>query len=357
MSIIKNICLENLGYNGFFESSRIRLGFSAYPVARVFAQYRQAYKVRSANGQYSAKITGKQMFNAKSYDDYPAVGDWVAISELEGNNAVIRGILPRTSILKKKYSNKQENQIIATNIDTAFIVESMDRNYNLNRVERFLVLASEGGIHATIILNKIDLISEEELKSRVIQIKKRFAGIEFIVTSTVSQQGIYNLEEYITVGKTYCFLGSSGVGKSSLINKLLGKDEIKTREISVTLQKGMHTTTTREMYFMQKGGLLIDNPGTREVGIASSDTGIENVFDEIAFLAQNCKFSDCSHTNEPGCAVQNAIKNNVLDSDKFNNYRTLKKESDFYTLTDVQKREKDRKFGKYVKSVLKDLKH
>ena len=297
------------------------------------------------------------MFTATCREDYPAVGDWVAITELEEGKAIIRGILPRISILKKKYSGKQENQIIATNIDTAFITESMDRDYNLNRFERFFVLTEEGKVKPAIILNKIDLISESDLKFRINQIESRFNGIDVITTSIITDKGIRELEAYIIPGKTYCFLGSSGVGKSTLINKLLGKDEIKTREISLTLERGKHTTTTREMYFLEKGGLLIDNPGTREVGIAGSDTGLVNVFDEISHISHDCKFSDCTHTSEPGCAVIQAVKENTLDEYKYRNFIKLKKESEFYKMTELEKREKDRKFGKFVKKALQELKH
>jgi ribosome biogenesis GTPase / thiamine phosphate phosphatase len=356
MSATAVTSIEDLGYNKFFESARKRMGFSDYSIARVVAEHREAYTVRNIHGEYFAKITGKHMYTAVGREDYPAVGDWVAIAELEENRAIIRGILPRISILQKKYSNKQASQIIATNIDIAFITESMDRDYNLNRIERFLVLAEESKIKPVIIFNKIDLISEDELNFRMSQIKNRFHSVETISTSTITKQGLANLEKYITRGKTYCFLGSSGVGKSSLINKLLGQDEIKTREISVSIERGKHTTTAREMYFLENGGLLIDNPGTREVGIAGSDKGMENVFDEISLLSQNCRFSDCSHTNEPGCAVLKALNEEVLDRDRYANYMKLQKESEFYKMTELEKREKDRKFGKFIKKALQELK-
>lgn len=348
--------LEDLGYNEFFESGRKNLGISDYPVARVIAEHREAYTVQNAHGEYFAKITGKQIYTAVQRDDYPAVGDWVAISELEQNKAVIRGILPRKSILKRKYSDKQDNQIVATNIDIAFITESMDRDYNLNRIERFLVLTQESSIKPVIILNKIDLISEDELNVRIHKIQIRCIGVDIIPTSTVTKQGISDLEQNIIRGKTYCFLGSSGVGKSSLINTLLGQNEIKTNEISASIERGKHTTTVREIYLLEQGGVLIDNPGTREVGMASTDNGLKNVFDEIHSLSRSCRFSDCSHIGEPGCAVVKAINERVLDEDRFANYKKLKKESDFYKLTEVEKREKDRKFGKFVKKVLQELK-
>jgi len=349
------ISLSDLGYDEFFELERKNLGLTNFPVARVIAEYKQAYRVKNTNGEFFAKITGKHMFLATKREDYPAVGDWVMIEELPGKTAVIRAMLPRKTILKKKYSSKQENQIIATNIDTTFIVESMDRDYNLNRFERFFVLAIEGNINPVMILNKTDLISKSELDQRIARIQNRFRETKIITTSTITCKGLDELTGYIEKGKTYCFLGSSGVGKSSLINKLLRKDEIKTREMGMVTGKGKHTTTTREMYFLENKGLVIDNPGTREVGISDSDAGIENVFDEITLLSKKCRYSDCTHMHEPGCIVLKAIEEEKLDKDKYDNYIKLKKESEFYKMTELEKREKNRKFGQYIKKAKKSL--
>jgi ribosome biogenesis GTPase len=354
MDTIK-MSLEGLGYNEFFESSRVDFGLSNYPVARVVAEYRGVYKVKNTEGEFLAQVTGKHMFTAERREDYPAVGDWVAIEVLPENKALVRGILSRKTILKKKYSNKQENQLIATNIDTAFIVESMDRDYNLNRLERFLILAVEGSIAPVIILNKTDLISKVELESRINTMQNRFISAIIIATSTTTREGIDTLRSHIEKGKTYCFLGSSGVGKSSLINGLLQKDEIKTREMGLVTGKGKHTTTTREMYFLEQGGLLIDNPGTREVGIADSEIGIEMVFDEISHLSKECRYSDCTHMHEPGCVVRKAVEDERLDREKYANFIKLKKEAQFYKMTTVEKREKDKKFGKFIKKAKDSL--
>lgn len=344
-----NINLEDLGYSDFFESKRRELKLAKYPVARVIVEYKEAYRVKGEDGEYLAKITGKQMFKATKREDYPAVGDWVIIEKLPEEKGIIRGILPRKTILKKKYSDKQENQIIATNIDTAFITESLDKDYSLNRIERYLVLVKEGNIKPEIILNKTDLVSDAELKLRIDEIKNRFKDVEIISTSVITERGLNELRAHMFKGKTYCFLGSSGVGKSSLINRLLGKEEIKTNEISKSTGKGKHTTTTREMHFLNDGEIVIDNPGTREVGISDSDMGIESVFDEIGLLSRNCKYANCAHMQEPSCAVLKAIGEKKLDADRYANYVKLKKESDFYKMTDLEKREKDRKFGQFVK--------
>jgi ribosome biogenesis GTPase len=257
--------------------------------------------------------------------------------------------LPRKTTLKKKYSDKEDNQLIATNIDTAFIVESPDRDYNLNRFERFLVLVKNGGINPVIIFNKSDLISDVELQIKTAEIRERFKDVDILLTSTVAEMGLDELEKYITKGKTYCFLGSSGVGKSSLINKLLGKNIIKTMEISESTGRGKHTTSTREMYFLKNGGIVIDNPGTREVGMGDSITGIANVFDEIRLLSQNCKYADCTHTNEPNCAILDAVSAGTLDKNKYLNYIKLRKESEFYKMGKLERKVKDRKFGKFIK--------
>ncbi|MFC1783213.1 ribosome small subunit-dependent GTPase A [Planctomycetota bacterium] len=302
-----------------------------------------------------AKITGKQMFNALSREDYPAVGDWVTITDLGEQQAVIHQILPRKTIIKRKASGKNDIQVIAANIDVAFVIESVDRDYNLNRFERYFAITRDGGIIPAIILNKIDLISNEELESRIDQIKNRFGDIDFITTSTVNNEGLDELKAYIAKGKTYCFLGSSGVGKSSLINKLIGKEVIKTSQISTHTDRGRHTTTSREMYFLENGGIVIDNPGMREVGMTDVGDGIDSLFDEIISLARKCKYVDCTHIHEPGCAVLSAIKTGRLDEDRYNNYLGLKKEAEYYEMTELEKKQKNSQFGKFVKKAKKEL--
>jgi ribosome biogenesis GTPase / thiamine phosphate phosphatase len=348
--------LEELGYDLFYESNRKTSGLTAHSMARVIAEYKEAYRVKSIHGEYLAKITGKQIFRAVKREDYPAVGDWAAITELDREKAVIHGILPRKTILRKKYSNKQETQVIAANVDSAFIVESIDRDFNLNRFERYFVLAREGNIDPIIVLNKIDLIPETELNLMICRIKDRFNGIDAVPTSVIAGRGLDELEHHIARGKTYCFLGSSGVGKSSLINRLLGTDAIKTAEIGISTGRGRHVTTTREMYFLKNGGIVIDNPGIRQVGLADSEIGVNDVFGEITALSVKCKYANCSHTHEPGCAVLAAVKNNDLNEDKYSNYVKLKKETEYYDLTEIEKRRKDRSFGRFVKKTLNQLK-
>jgi len=350
-----NQTMENLGYNDFFESNRKKLKLENFLIARVIAEYKGVYKVKNTDGEYLAKITGKQIFDALTREDYPAVGDWVAITKLNDEQAVINKILPRKTIIKRKYNNRDEMQIIATNIDAAFIVESINRDFNLNRFERYLSITNDGGIIPIIILNKIDLISKEELDIKLAQIKNRFNNIDVISISTLTNEGIDKLKKYISKERTYCFLGSSGVGKSSLINKLLEEDIIKTETISSHTNRGKHATTNREMYFLKNGGMVIDNPGMREVGMTDTDSGINQQFDDIIAMAEKCKYADCTHVHEPDCAVLSAVESGKIDKEKYQNYINLKKETEFYKMTKLAKREKDRKFGKFLKTVKKEI--
>jgi len=352
----EKIKIEDLGYDGFFESERGKLELGGFSVARVIAEYKEAYRVKNENGEYLAKITGKQMFNALSREDYPAVGDWALITALGEGRAVIHKVLPRRTMIKRKCSGKNEIQIIATNIDVAFVVESIDGDYSLNRFERYFAIASDGGIKPAVILNKIDLISKEDLESKICQIKDRFGGIDLIPTSNVTEEGLAKLREYIEKGKTYCFLGSSGVGKSSLINKLIGREAIKTKDIDLRTDRGRHTTTGREMYLLENGGIVVDNPGMREVGMADASAGIDNIFDEITALAKKCKYADCTHTSEPGCEVLAAIRAGKLDEAQYNNYAGMKKEAEYYEATDLERKQKERQFGKFLKTAKDQLK-
>lgn len=353
--------LFDLGYNNFFEESRQKLGFGEFAVARVISESRGSYRVKNENGEYLASVTGKQMFWASSREDYPAVGDWAVIVEQPGGKAVIEGVLPRFSVIKRRYGDKNkegeksDTQVIAANIDVAFIVESADRDYSLNRFERYISVVESGGVRPAIVLNKIDLLAPEELMRKTDELKNRFPGIDIIPTSTINREGLGEMFKYIAPKKTYCFLGSSGVGKSSLINEFLGEALEKTGDIGLRSGKGKHVTTRRQMYFQKSGGIVIDNPGMREIGLTDAVSGVESLFKEIAEEGRKCRYADCTHTHEPGCAVTDATRLGKLNQEKYANYINLKKEAEYYELSDREKRDRDKQFGKFLKNAKKDL--
>lgn len=354
--------LKKFGYTAFFETNRKKMGLGDFSIARIIAEHKGAYVAVNEHGEFFAKVTGKKMFDAISREDYPAVGDWVTITEHDAETATIHAILPRRTVIKRKYGDKNRSgektgiQIIGTNIDVAFVVESTDRDYNLNRFERYFALLKDGGVTPAVILNKTDLVPKEELDSILVAIKNRFPATLVVPTSVVNEEGLHELKTHILPGKTYCFLGSSGVGKSSLINTLIGEDLIKTGAVSSYSDRGTHVTTSREMYFLENGGIVIDNPGMREVGMTDVKTGVEDLFDEIIVLTKSCKYADCTHIHEPDCAVTAAVRSGALDEDRYNNYIRLKKEVTYSEMSSFEKREKDRKFGKFVKTVKKELK-
>jgi len=353
--------LQNLGFSAYFESLRKKLQIGVDLVARVIAEHRGMYYVKNSRSEFQARITGKQMFRAGLREDYPAVGDWVVITIIDKDRATIEQILPRRTIIRntavsRKSTDMTKSQIIATNVDIAFVVESVDRDYSLNRFERYFALLEDGNVKPAIILNKVDLISNNELDSKIAEIKERFTNCTVIPTSTKTSEGLDRLRDSLSFGKTYCFLGSSGVGKSSLVNSLIGENKAKIGAISQKNERGKHVTTHREMYFLENGGVVIDNPGMREVGLVNSEIGVRAIFGEIEYSASLCKFADCSHTHEAGCAVLQAVESGMFSQDRYNNYIRLKKEAKHYEMTEHEERDKDKKFGKYVKNYLKRMK-
>ncbi len=347
--------LKSLGYNEFFEKSRLELKASIDCLARVIAEHRGIYEIISLEGEGRATVAGKRMQTASSRDDYPAVGDWVVIKDVPDAVKVIEHILPRQTTLRKKYSGKDEAQLMVANVDMVFIVESMDRDYNINRFERYVILAREGGVKPVIVLNKSDLLSEADLVLRVQELNSRFSDIDILHTSTVSDDGLDSIASYIRPSATYCFLGSSGVGKSSIINKLIDQT-IETKTIGTKTGRGRHTTTARQMYFTKDGGIIIDNPGSREVGVVNFGNGADEVFLDIKKISRRCRYRNCNHINEQGCAVMDAIKSGDIELSQYENYLKLQKETEHYEMSVYDKRKKDKKFGKFIKNAKSDLK-
>lgn len=323
-------------------------------IVRVTAVDRDHYLIRNAGSEVPAKLTGRAVYSSESPADLPCVGDWVSVKYHDsGAHASILDVLPRKSFLRRKRpGGNVEFQMIAANIDVAFIVQSCHFDFNVRRLERYLVMASEGHIEPVILLTKTDLISPAELEQLVSKIHHASIGARVITLSNVSGQGVEEIRELIQPGKTYCLLGSSGVGKTTLVNRLIGDSDLATGPVSHS-GEGRHTTTRRQLIVLEHGGLLIDMPGMRELGMLGVSEGINDSFSDIQAYSLSCRFANCTHTSEPDCAIQSAIARGELDPAHLQNYRKLTKESEFHEMSHLEKRKKDRTFGKLVRSVIK----
>jgi ribosome biogenesis GTPase len=347
--------LEDLGYNDTLEKLRNENNLKEFEIGRVISEHKERYIVKTEKGEFEAEITGNLRFSAKSREDFPAVGDWVAITVHDSYFYVIHCILPRFSVISRQDVGKfGEIQIIATNIDYALLLQAADRDFNMNRLERYLTICNSSKVSPIVILTKIDLIDEPRTFEILEKIKARITNVPIIAISNETQDGYEKIKSIIEKGKTYCMLGSSGVGKSTLLNNLSGRTIMRTGTISQSTSKGKHVTSHRELIILENGGILIDNPGMREVGIADSISGLEITFDMIIRLSQNCKFKDCTHTNEIACAVIHAVEKGEIDRASYENYLKLKREEAHFESSVVERRKKDKEFGKMVKNYKKN---
>ena len=348
--------LENLGYNDKIENFRMQHNLENFEIGRVISEHRDRYIIKTINGELEAEITGNMRFNAKNRADFPAVGDWVTLTTYESDFAIIHNILPRFSTIKRQAIGQfGEVQIIATNIDYAFLVQAVDRDFNINRLERYLTICNSSKVKPIIILTKTDLIDEIQINEILNSIKTRIKNVPVIPISNETKKGYEAINKIIEKGKTYCMLGSSGVGKSTLLNNLSGKMVMRTDAISLSTNKGKHVTSHRELIILENGGILIDNPGMREVGIADTASGLETTFDRIVRLSGYCRFKDCTHTNEKGCSVLEAVEKGEIDKASYENYLKMEREKTHFESTIEEKRKKEKDFGKMVKNYKKDI--
>jgi len=348
--------LEELGYNDKLEKLRNENKLNDFEIGRVVSEHKERYIVKTEKGESEAEITGNLRFSARSREDFPAVGDWVALINYDPDFSIIHKILPRFSVITRQAVGQTgEIQIIAANIDVAFLVQAVDRDFNINRFERYLTICYSSKVNPVIVLTKTDLISDKKIAEITDAIQQRITNVPVMAISNENQNGYEALKNIIEKGKTYCMLGSSGVGKSTLVNNLSGRTIMRTDAISDSTNKGRHVTSHREMIVLENGGILIDNPGMREVGIADSSGGLEITFDMIVSLSKNCRFKDCSHTSEVGCSVLEAVENGEIDKSSYENYLKMEREKAHFDATVAEKRNRDKLFGKMMKNYKKDM--
>ncbi len=349
---ISGIDLKAWGYNGYFEALA-----SSYPSlmpARVTEQHRNLYKLVSAEGFFQAQVSGKLAYEAQDNTSFPAVGDWVMIDR-GGTSATIHAVLPRKSLFERRAAGTANtSQIVAANIDTVFICMALNEDYSLRRMERYLSIAWDSRATPVILLTKSDLCTG--LEKRLAEISSVACGADILVCSSVTEDGYAQVIPHLKEGKTFALIGSSGVGKSTMINARAGAELLHTNAVRDD-GKGRHTTTHRQMVLLPGRGVVIDTPGMREIGVESAD--LSGTFREIEALSHSCRFSDCTHTSEPGCAVLAAVSSGEIDPDRLKSYLKLRNEAGYDGMTskEIEDAKIKRMFGGKgeMKQALKEI--
>ena len=348
--------LEKLGYDEWNQDNAADYTQDGFSPARVIEVNRNSYIVSDGLHEMSAEVTGKFMFGAEGAVDYPTVGDWVVIQAFDNNTyAVIHSVLPRRTLLKRKEPGRRiDFQLIASNIDFGLVVQSAER-LNFNLLDRYFVMLHESGIQPIAVFTKIDLLSSSELASLHGDLSR--LRNQYLLVSNTTGEGVEELSDGLIPGKTYCLLGQSGAGKTSLLNSLLGAKMFKVSEVREKDGKGRHTTARRQLICLDSGGIFIDTPGMRELGNFEIEDGIDQTFEEFSSYIPHCRFSDCTHTHEKGCAVIEAVEKGDIEESRYRNYLKIRKESEFYEMQYQEKRRKDKSFGKMIKNYKKHMKN
>ena len=354
MDIISND-IEALGFGKWFQNNVDTVNLESFDIARVIAVHKDSYILNNGKSDVLAELIGKLLYSAASPIDFPAVGDWVLASFHDKDTfSIIHDVLPRKSLLKRKTPGKKiDFQLIAANIDVAFIVQSLDTNFNIRRLERYLVMVKDSNIEPIVLLSKSDLLNLKNVENRVAEIHKIMPFLHVHPFSNKNEADLKKVKELLATRKTYCLLGSSGVGKTTLLNNLVGDTLFTTKTVRKKDGKGRHATTHRQLIKLACGAMLIDTPGMRELGNIFVETGIDETFTDIVELIERCQFNDCTHINEKGCAVLKAVKNGQVPEKRYKNYIKMKRESIYNEMSYLEKRQKDKQFGKLCKTVMK----
>lgn len=318
--------IEDLGFDIYFQKAFAPYSEKGFSPARVWAEYKHIYRLYTEFGELQGEISGKMKHNAEVGSDYPAIGDWVIINPMvQEEKAVIHDILQRKSKFSRKAAGVvTDEQIIAANADNVFLVTSLNKNFNLRRLERYLIIAWESGANPVIVLSKADLCSDIDEKLK--EVESIAYGVPAFAVSSIDGRGMDELGKYLIKGKTTALIGSSGVGKSTLINYFSGREVLRVQDIREDDDRGRHTTTHRELVLLENGAIVMDTPGMREIQLWDGNDGIDEAFTDIEELAKSCRFRNCTHSKEPGCQVKKAILDGTLDPKRLENYRKLQRE-------------------------------